>query len=291
MFADASSLRRASALLLLALFAAALFSLTGCSEEEVVDPYVVTSINRVMDGDTLSTDFLFEVDAPALDYAKQNVAIVSTGNRKHFLIGPDIEHQYASWANSKLRVEKRFSHGADTPHLFLKEIKNGLTITPVDSVTSYLLPSVFTASKTQVETPGAPLPDLDWQRVSRIEEFYPQNEGDPLIEVQSIVSKFVRVPAHDLAAELAANPGPENYAWYAVFPNSTFRIVDLGDGAEWMLEVLKHENLPLVGSFSIARVEDSRVERRKEYEGLGHICGDIKVNWFKYANTFIHGDR
>lgn len=290
MFADASSLRRASALLLLALSAAALISLAGCGEEEVVDPYVATTINRVMDGDTLSTDFLFEIEPPALRYAKGDVGIVANGNRLFFLVGPDLENNYDTWKTGSLRVQKRFSHGVETPHLFMMGYKTGMTETRVDSVESYVLPATFQASKTQIETPGAPLPDLSYKRLSRIQEFYPENEGDQLIEVQSIVIDFVKVPAHDLPEEIAANPGPDNYAWYAIFPESTFRFVDVGPGADYMLELLKEENLPLVGSFSIASIIEDRRERYRETEGLGHIVGEMKINWFKFANTFIRGE-
>ncbi len=288
MFSDASTLRRAPALVVLIMMAAALLT-TGCDEEVIVDPYVETTMARVMNGDTLSVDFLFEIDAPTLKYAKDNVAIVADGNDHQFLIGPDIEHQYANWSSAKLGVEKRFSHRVDTTHLFLKRVKNGELITPIDSVKTYILPRIFTVSKTQLTTPGAPLPELDWQRVSRILEFYPENEGDPLIEVQSVVANFVYALNHDVPAELAENPGPEHYSWYAIFEKSTFKIVDLGIGASWMMDLLISENLPLIGSFSIASVEETRVVRGKTHEGLGHVCGTMKVNWFKYANTFVDG--
>jgi len=288
MFADASTLRRAPALVVLIMMAAALL-MTGCSEEEIVDPYVVTSMARVMDGDTLSVDFLFEIDAPVLKYAKDNVAIVANGNNHQFLIGPDIEHQYANWSSAKLGVQKRFSHRVDTPHLFLKRVKNGELVTPIDSVETYLLPKIFTVTKQQLMTPGAPLPDLDYKRLSRIKEFYPENEGDPLIEVQSVVTNFVYALNHDLPEEFAANPGPEHYSWYFVFEKSAFKIVDLGIGASWMMDLLIEQNLPLVGSFSISRVEENRPARNRNYDGLGHVCGDMKINWFKYANTFVDG--
>ncbi len=290
MFADASTLRRAP-VLLLALVAIVLIGVTGCGKKEEVDPYVYTSLERVMSGDTLSTGFLFEIDAPeALEYAKGDVGIVRNGNRLEFMVAPDIEHNFASYRGSLLGVQKRFTHGVDTAHLFLMRTKSGSIITPVDSVETYVLPSTFMASRTQMETPGAPLPDLDWTRVSGIEAFYPENEGDSLVEVQSIVENFVYMLKHDLTDEQRANPGPRDYSWYAVFPASTFRIVDLGDGASYMFDLLKAKNFPLVGSFSIASIEQTRSERRKEYEGLGHICGDMKVNWFKYANTYVRGE-
>ncbi len=289
MFAVSTSLRRASYPLLLALTAAALVGLAGCGGEKEVDPYAYTSLQRVMAGDTLSANFLFEIDAPQLDYAKGDVGIIRQGNQMQFLVGPDLENNYASWAGAKLGVQKRFDHNNTTTHLFMMRTRSGEMITPVDSVESYVLPDVITLSQTELETPGAPLPDLDWQRGSKFEEFLPENEGDALLKVQSIVENFVYMPKHDLSEEFLANPGPNDYAWYAVFPKATLRIVDLDVGAGYVLELLRERNLPLVGSFSLASFEDSRVERRKTYGDLGHICGTMKINWFRFANTYIDG--
>ncbi|MBU1676376.1 hypothetical protein KKA85_11400 [bacterium] len=290
MFAVSSSPCRASCPLLLALAVAALAGLAGCGGEKVVDPYVYTTLERVMAGDTLSADFLFEIDAPELDYAKGDLAIVRKGNQLHFLVGPDIENNYASYAGSRLGVQKRFDNNNTTTHLFLKRYLNGEMITSVDSVGTYLIPDITPLSQTEMETPGAPLPDLDWQRVSLIQDYMPANEGDALLKVQSIVENFVYMPRHDLTDEQRANATAADYSWYAVFPKSTFRIVELEVGAQYMLELLKAKNLPLVGSFSLASVEDKRTERRKTYGDLGHICGTMKINWFRYANTYIVGN-
>jgi hypothetical protein len=289
MFAVSSSLRRASYPMLLALAAVAFIGLAGCGGEKEVDPYVYTTLERVMDGDTLSTDFLFEIDAPTLDYAKGDVGIVRKGNQLHFMVGPDIENNFASYAGSVLGVQKRFEAANTTTHLFLMRYRNGEMVTPIDSVTTYMLPDVRTITKSELETPGAPLPDLDWQRESKIKEFLPVNEGDALLNVQSIVENFVYMPRHDLSEEQLANPAATDYSWYAVFPKATFRIVELEEGAPYMLELLKAQNLPLVGSFSLASVESTRAERRKTHGDLGHVCGTMKINWFRYANTYIAG--
>ena len=142
-----------------------------------------------------------------------------------------------------------------------------------------------------METPGAPLPDMDWQRLSGMKDYIPENEGDALLKVQSIVENFVYMPRHDLSDEQKANATAADYSWYAVFPKSTFRIVELEDGAHYMLELLKARNLPLVGSFSLASVVEKRTERRKTHGDLGHVCGDMKINWFRYANNYIAGSN
>jgi len=289
MFAVSPSPRRASNPLLLALAVAVLAGLAGCGGDKEVDPYVYTTLERVMSGDTLSTDFLFEIDAPQLDYAKGDVGIVRKGNQLHFMVGPDIENNFASYAGSVLGVQKRFDYNNTTTHLFLKRYRKGEMITPIDSVGAYVLPDIKTLNSTEMETPGAPLPDLDWQRVSLIEDYLPENEGDALLQVQSIVENFVYMPRHDLSEEARANATENDYSWYAVFPKSTFRIVELEEGAGFMLELLKARNLPLVGSFSLASVEERRTERRKTYGDLGHICGTMKINWFRFGNAYIAG--
>ncbi len=284
MFSRSSSMRRVSILMLLAIAALTLAGLAGCGGKKDVDPYVYTTLNRVMDGDTLSNNFLFEIDAPEIDYADGDVVIVRNGNRLEFMVGPDLENNYRNYAGSLLGVEKRFS---PTTHLFLKRTKQGEVITPVDSLESYTLPIIFTANKSQIETPGAPLPDMKWNKKSDVEAYLPENEGDPLLKVQSGIANFVYVPRHDLEAEAAAAPGEGDYAWYAVFPESTFEIVDIEPGAEFMLKLLKVRNLPLVGSFSLSEFYDKYTDRVKTYGELGHVIGKMKINWFRYANTFV----
>lgn len=287
MFAVPSPLRRTVVVLLVAAVTFSLAGLTGCGKEKEKNPYVYTTLARVMDGDTLSQNFLFEIDPPQLEYARGDVGIVRDDHRLEFLVGPDVEHNYATWTDGRLDVQKRFS---PTPHLFMMGVRRGEVFTRVDSVEHYVLPKVIKLTKQQLETPGAPLPDLNWKRLSTFENFLPKEDGDPLIEVQSIVNNFVHVPRHDLPEERRANPAPEDYAWYAVFPNATLRLVDVGPGAEYMLELLKTKNLPLVGSFSLVDVAKKYTERAKTYGDLGHVCGTMKINWFRYGGAYIKGD-
>ena len=264
---------RLTVLLMAALAVFGLITITGCGDDEVIDPFVYTTMARVMDGDTLSTNFLFEIDTPELDYVVGDVAIVKDGNRMEFLVGPDLENTFANYAGGKIGIEKRFAHGANTSHMFMMRSRNGEMTTPVDSVEAYVLPSIFQASKSQIETPGAPLPELSWKKPSRIKEFMPENEGDALIEVQSMVSSFVNVPRLDLSEEAAAVAGPADRDWYIVFPKASFKVV---------------KNLPLIGSFSVVSVVEGIRDRKKTHGDLGHIMGEMQINWFKYANTFVN---
>jgi hypothetical protein len=279
---------RLAVLLISTLTVFGLLTISGCGEEEIIDPFVYTTMARVMDGDTLSTDFLFEIDTPEIDYVKGDVAIINDGNRMEFLVGPDLENTFANYAGGKIGVEKRFSHGANTSHMFMMRSRMGELVTPVDSVEAYILPTIFQASKQQIETPGAPLPELSWKKPSRIKEFMPENEGDSLIEVQTMVSSFVNVPRIDLSEEAAAVAGPADRDWYIVFPEASFKVVNLDQGAEYMLNLLIEKNLPLIGSFSVVSVVDGYKDRKKTYGELGHIMGEMQINWFKYANTFVN---
>lgn len=291
MFGVSCALRRVSALLM-ALVAVVLVVLAGCGKKEAVDPYVYDSLRRITRGDTLSTNFLFEFDAPQFEYVRGNVGIIRDGNLLEFLVANDLEKNYRGLAGAQLGVQKAFT--PQPTHLILKRIKrNG--IVEADSLprpARYALPILLRAAAVDLETPGAPLPDLNWHS-REIDEaratYLPEKEGDALKAVQSGIINFVYAPRHDLSGAAAANPSPQDYSWYAVFPNAALQIVDLPAGADYMLHLLKDKGLPLVGSFSLTYLEDQFKLRSEEHPRLGHVVGKMKINWFKYGNSFVEG--
>ncbi len=287
-----SSPRRWVSSLLLGLLAVSLFGMVGCGEEEVVDPYVYDSLRRITRGDTLSTNFLFEIDAPEFDYVSGNTAIVRDGNLLEFLVGEDLENNYRNLSGTLLGVRKSFS--PQPTHLVIQRIKRNGVI-EADSLaapTSYTMPTLLRAGAVDLETPGAPLPDLGWKRKdieTAAATFLPEEEGDDLKPVQTGIETFVYVPRHDLADSVKANPSAEDYGWYAVFAESTVEITDLTDGAEWMLTMMLEKDMPLIGSFSMLTLEDEYQKRKIEHDGLGRVVGTMKINWFKFGNTFVEG--
>ena len=291
MFGVASPRRWVSALLL-GLLAVTFLGLAGCGEKEEIDPYVYDSLRRVTRGDTLSTGFLFEIDAPEFDYISGDVAIVRDGNLLEFLVATDLENNYRSLNGALLGVRKTFT--PQPTHLVLQRIKrNG--IVEADSLPApqgYVLPRLLRAGAINLETPGAPLPDIGWKRKDIDEAratFLPEEEDDDLRQIQSGVEHFVYRPRFDLEEEAAANPAPEDYAWYAVFEETSMEIVNLTPGAEWMLHMFLAKDLPLIGSFSVTELESEYSKRKIEHEGLGHVIGAFQVNWFKFGNTFVRG--
>jgi hypothetical protein len=287
-----SSARRWVSILLLGLLAVTFVGLTGCGNKEAVDPYVYDSLRRVTRGDTLGTDFLFEIDAPEFDYVRGNTAIVRDGNLLEFLVGEDLEHNYPNLAGTLLGVRKTFS--PSPTHLVIQRIKrNG--VVEADSLpvpSSYTMPRLLRAGAIDLETPGAPLPDLGWKTADLKEAratFLPEEEDGDLRPIQTGIENFVYVPRHDLADSVKANPAAEDYAWYAVFAESTLEITDLTDGADWMLHLLLDKDLPLIGSFSLLTLEEEYSKRKIEHEGLGRVVGTMKINWFKFGNTFVEG--
>ncbi len=287
-----SSPRRWYSVLVIGLLAVTMLGLTGCGEKEEVDPYVYDSMRRVMEGDTLSVGFLFEIDMPEVEFARGNAAMVRTGNQLNFLVYEDIEHKYPNLEGTLLGCVKSFS--PQPTHLVVQRIKrNG--VVEADSIprpSSVTLPRLLRAGAIDLETPGAPLPEIGW-KTKAIKEarstFLPEEEGDPLRPIQTGIEHFVYQPRHDLSDSARMEPSPEDYAWYAVFPEASMEIVDLTPGAEWMMHLLLAKDLPLIGSFSVLSLEDEYQQRKIEHEGLGHVVGTMKINWFKYANTFVEG--
>jgi len=287
-----SSVRRLVSVMLLGLLAVTFVGLSGCGKKEAVDPYVYDTLRRVTRGDTLSIDFLFEIDAPEFDYVRGNTAMVRDGNVLEFLVGEDLEHNYRNLSGTLLGVRKTFS--PSPTHLVIQRIKrNG--VVEADSLpvpSSYTMPKLLRAGAVDLETPGAPLPELKWKTKDLKEAratFLPEEEDGDLKPVQTGIEFFVYVPRHDLPDSVKANPPAEDFAWYAVFPESAIEITDLTDGADWMLHLLKDKDLPLIGSFSLLTLEDEYTKRKIEHEGLGHVIGTMKINWFKFSNTFVEG--
>ncbi|MHB8080235.1 MAG: hypothetical protein ACYDIE_13385 [Candidatus Krumholzibacteriia bacterium] len=252
--------------------------LAGCGGKQVaVDPYVYGSLRAVTRGVIQSPNYLFEIDAPKFEYVKGNVGIVRDGNLLEFLVAKDLEQNAASYQGTRLDVQRIF--GA-TPHLKLRRVKRNGQVTAVDTAYAYVLPRVFKLTAAQTQTPGAPLPDLDWKNVDDAKHYLPKEPGGPQIQVQSLVARFVRAP-------LPTDPGKQ--AWFAVFPNASLELVDLNPGAEWMLELLAAKQLPLLGSFTLTEVYENYVDRQAEHGVLGHVVGKMRVNWLRYANTFVKG--
>ncbi len=290
------SVRRWLSTILLALVAMTLFGLAGCGKDAEVDPYVYDSLHRIIQGDTLSVDFLFEIDAPKFEYVRGDVGMIRDGNLLEFLVDKDLENHYQNLAGTLLGVRKAFS--PQPTHLVLRRIKRNGVIEAdsldIHNPAHYVLPKLLRSGQVDLETPGAPLPDLGWKK-SAIKEarsiYLPENEGDDLKSVQSGVENFVYTLRPDLDEEAMANPSPDDYAWFAVFPNASLEIVNLDPGADWMLHLLKDQDYPLVGSFSLVSLVDEYSKRKVDHPVIGHVIGSMQINWFKFANSFVQGTK
>jgi len=290
---------------MLGLLAVILLGLTGCGGKKEVDPYVYDSLRRVTRGDTLSAVdaegkpyFLFEIDCPDFEYVSGNVALIrgkgADANLLEFLVGPDLEHTYTSLSGALLGVQKTFT--PQPTHLVLRRVKkNGVVVEDsLKTPKGYVLPVLMRSGAIDQEMPGAPLPKIGYMRKDIDEAkatFLPENEGDALKTIKSAFENFVYVPRHDLPDSVKANPGPEDYAWYAIGDESSLQMVKLTPGAEWMLHLLKAKDLPLVGAFTVMSLEDDFAKRKMEYPGLGHVVGTMRVDWFQYANSYVEGTK
>ena len=301
------SRRWASLIVLGSLSLFVLSGLVGCGEEEVVDPYQYASLNAIMTGavkDTTHTfieneagemveygKFRFEIDAPPFEYVRDQVGLVRDGNQLHFLVANDLENIYPTLQGALLGV--RLSFSPQPTHVVLERIKRGGTVER-DSIPApepYVLPKLLRAGAVDITEPGKDLTEAHWRRRETLEQLMPENEGDDPLRFQTGIETLVWVPKHDLPDSVRANPTEKDMAFYAVLPDGAFQIVDLAPGADYMLHLLIDEDLPLVGSVSpVAWYEDFAI-RRQELDVIGHPVGELRINWFKYANTFVEGYR
>lgn len=291
-----SSPRRWAMALLLGLTVLTFVGLTGCSKEEVVDPYVYDSVRRIMDGDTLSVGFLFEIDVPEVEYVKGDVGIVRSGNLLNFLVGQDLERNIGSLGGSLLGVKKAFS--PQPTHLVIQRIKrDGMVVEDsIPAPEGYVLPRLLRSGAISQDLPGAPLPEIGWKAAGikeAITTYLPENEGDPVKTIKSAFASFVYQPRFDLPepaeGEAPAELTEEDYAWYAIGDECFLEIVELTPGAEYMMHLLLDKDLPLIGAFTVTELEEAYRVRKVEHEGLGHYAGKMRLNWFQYANTYVEG--
>ncbi|PID79569.1 hypothetical protein CSB20_09840 [bacterium DOLZORAL124_64_63] len=287
-----SSMRRWVFTLMLALLAVTFIGLAGCSKEEEVDPYAYDSLRRITRGDTLSVGFLFEIDAPELEYVQGDVAIVRDGNLLEFLVGPDLENSYAGMKDALLGVKKTFS--PQPTHLVIQRIKRNGSVVQ-DSIPrpkGYVLPHLLRSGAIDQEMSGAPLPEIGWKTKDYKEAvsiYLPEKEDDPQKTIKSAFLNIVHRPRVGLPDSVAANPSEEDMAWYVIGDECSLEIVDLAPGADYMLDLLVEKDLPLIGAFTVVELEDQYKNRKIAHEGLGHVVGKVRLPWFQYANTYIQG--
>ncbi len=280
-----SSRRWISYVLLGILASLTITGIVGCGGKEEVDPYVYASLRAVTRGDTLSDNFLYEIDTPQVDFVRGNVAIVRDGNLLEFIVGEDLENNYLNLSGCLLGVQKTFT--PSPTHLVIQRIKRG-GIVSADSLPlpEYSLPRLLRTGAVDLEIPGAALPDILWNRKTSMETFLPAEEGDDLIQIQSAIESFVYAPRHDLPDSVRANPTEEDMAWYAVFEEATLEMVDLTPGGEYMMHLLLEKDLPLIGCFSMTSMAEYS-DRKVEYDDLGHVAGTVRIIWFRFANQFV----
>ena len=287
-----SSTRRWVFTLMLATLAVTFIGLAGCSKDEEVDPYVYDSLRRITRGDTLSSGFLFEIDAPELEYVQGDVAIIRDGNLLEFLVGNDLENNYSSMQDALLGVKKTFT--PQPTHLVIQRIKrDGVVVQDsIPKPEGYVLPYLLRSGAIDQEMAGAPLPEIGWKIKDyneAVSTYLPENEDDPAKTIKSAFLDFTHRPRVGLPDSVAANPSAEDMAWYVIGDECSLEIVDLAPGADYMLDLLVEKDLPLIGAFTVTELEDEYQNRKIDHEGLGHLMGKVRVPWFQYANTYIQG--
>lgn len=281
-----------------------LVGLVGCGEEVVVDPYQYGSLNGIMKGDVKDTThtkielengelkethlFCFEIDAPEFEYVVGDVGIVRSGNQLHFMVAQNLESLAPRLAGTMLGVRQSFS--PQPTHLVLERIKRGGVIEQDEMAapTGYVLPKMLRAGAVDITEPGKDMTDASWKKRDTLSALMAEEGEDPL-RFQTGFDSIVKVVAHDLELEEGAEPTAEDMAYYVVLPLGSWKIVDMAPGADYMLDLLLAENLPLVGSVSPISWEEDYQARKVEHEVIGHVVGTIRINWFKYANGFVQG--
>jgi len=284
-----------------------LVGMVGCGEEVVVDPYQYGSLNGIMKGDVKDTThtklelesgelkethlFCYEIDAPEFEYIVGDVGIVRSGNQMHFMVAKNLKALAPRLSGTMLGVRQAFT--PQPTHMIIERVKRGGVIEQdnMEAPTGYTLPKLLRAGAVDITEPGKDMTDASWKKRETLSALMPEDEGADPLRFQTGFDRIVKVPRHDLELEEGAVPTDEDMAYYVVLPLGTWEIVDVSPGADYMLDLIIAEDLPIVASVSPISWEEEYSARKIEHEVLGHVVGTIHLNWFKYANTFVEGFR
>jgi hypothetical protein len=264
-------------LLLVALVAA------GCASnkktKEVKDPYLHATLRAVTRGTVLSKGFLFEIDAPEFVYAHGNTALIRDKNLLEVLVLPDAENRAPTLAGKKLGVQKAFSPFV---YLIAKQIRDGTTVTPLDSVPDPVLPKVLNEKELNLEIPGFDLKKLTWDTDSKT--LLDRVDSQFQTVARAVQRPDVEPPDSTVAAAQTAPPGEPRLAWFltsAAASESAFKVANVTPELDWVLHLLQAENLPLIGAMTLT--DPLPVKMRQKTKVVGHV----QIGWVKYANRYL----
>jgi hypothetical protein len=261
--------------------AIAAIAAAGCGKKEAKDPYVPGTLRGVTRGEVRSKGFLFEIPTPEFVFTSGNTAIVRDKNLLEILVLPDVENRAASLSGKVLGVEKRFDPFV---HLVGRRVKDGMTITPLDTVPEPVLPRIIPPSNIDLAAiPGFDLKELNWN-------------GDPEKLNDRVESQFQTVgrvmyrenPEVAGVAKLGMSPTdslpPEPMAWFlapAEGGDSLLKISNVTPQLEFALRMLEAENLPFVGACTLKEVYS--IKMRKETK----VTGKMEIGWLRFANRYL----
>lgn len=253
----------------------------GCGKKEAKDPYVSGTLRGVTRGEVRSKGFLFEIPTPEFVFTNGNTAIVRDKNLLEILVLPDVENRAASLSGKVLGVEKRFD-----PFVYLvgRRVKDGTTITPLDTVPEPVLPNIIPPSSIDLAAiPGFDLKELKWN-------------GDPEKLNDRVESQFQTVgrvmylanPEVAAVAKLGMSPTdsvpPAPMAWFvapAEGGDSLLKITNVTPRLEFALRMLEAENLPFVGACTLKEVYSIKMRAATK------VTGKMEIGWLRFANRYL----
>ena len=254
----------------LALFAA------GCSEEEVVDPYVYGTLDQVSRGHVRSENFLFEIPAPEFVYIQGNTGIARVNNHLEVIVADDLENRAASWDGKLLGVQKFFS-----PYVWLmvKRVKEPVgeefVTTAVDSLAEVVLPA-FTSVDLE-EVSGFDLGSLRWNQRESIEDMF-EAEVQGVGTITFELDHQAEAPAEDDTTQV--EPAMAYYL-NAEGSDAKFKITNTTPALEMAFGLLEVEQLPFIGGVKIGEAYPLR-ERR-----ASRVSGDVEITFVRFANRYL----
>lgn len=260
----------------LVMMGALLVTLTGCGEDEQVDPYAKATLRQATYGEVPSEGFLYKIVNPQIVDSLGHFVIIRQANLTEFVAGTEIADQIQKLSDKSsitFNVVKRFS-----PMVHFECVS---LVSPSDSlVISSDKPIAFprTADAASFEPPA------DYLRTDMTQFRYDHTEG--LIELvgkkHTIRGKLTRVEEDSATVWVIEGDTPCGSYFLRNDPNAgrvpRLRVQTPRPSLEMILRALQRTDQDFVGGVTFLELESSP-KRHKNY-----ISGTVEIGYVRFLD-------
>jgi hypothetical protein len=221
-----------------------------------------------------------KLSSARVEFCRGNTAIIRQGDRLEFATGMGLEEICTDTNPADFIF---LAQTQPLNHMSLLSMKTGSQTHAFTAVNNPVLPRILPPAWIEGRVMvGMPLSEYSWDQFESLNSLL----SDNITKEEMIIigaRKLVCMP------DPQSSDSPQSLAWFVSDGETAYRITQLTPGADFIFRYLRHRNFPFVGTVTFTSLEDDPELRKIDHPGIGHITGELKVNWFRVANSSVQG--